>query len=259
MRNVTGAIIGAVLIGCANLAGAEIFKIKYIDEGSRSLETKDKSGDKLLWQSQVKLGKTESEGKTYVYVTEDGTGIYGGNKNYNSWHSEAYYYFGKEKLTPYQTNLVFKDKNGKVVRTINKFYDPERKKAICTIDGKTKEFDLKDDLIDKEMLGTALQNYPFEEKRDFVFHLLTNEPTLYKITIKYRGRESLKALNREIECHKLEMIPDLGVLNIFGVFVPKTYFWYKADFPHEFLKYEGLDGGLGTPYVVTRCMRYCCQ
>ncbi|KPJ68558.1 hypothetical protein AMJ44_06315 [candidate division WOR-1 bacterium DG_54_3] len=234
----------------AGLSQAEVFKIENHRRGLENLKTTEKSSGKDLWQSQNLTQKIKYEGKTYLYIKEEGAGIYGKDKKYKTWFSEAYYTLEGDQAIPYQTNIVFKDREGKVIQTIAKIYDPEKGKAVCRIDGKEQSFEFKKDLIDKELLGTALQNYPFEEKREVVFHLLTNEPTLYKITVKYIKQETLIIGGELVKCHKLEMIPDLGLLNIFGAFVPKTYFWYKIVPPHDFVRYEGLESGLGTPYIV---------
>ncbi len=243
-------ILLLVSLVAANLAYAEIFQIERMRQGREGLRAKDKASGEDLWQSVIEIQKIVHEGDPYLYIKEEGAGVYGKDKKYKSWVSEAYYLFKNKKAIPYQTKLVYKDREGKILQTVVKLYDPEAKKAICRINGEEKSFDLKQDLIDKELLGTALQNYPFEEERDVEFHLLTNEPTLYRITVKYRGIQTFIEEGRIIKCHKLEMIPDLGLLNIFGAFVPKTYFWYKTVPPYDFVRYEGLESGLGTPYIV---------
>jgi hypothetical protein len=234
----------------ASISQAEVFQFKYMRKGKEVLKARDKGSGKPLWQSVFQSQKTEHKGKSFLYLKEEGSGIYGKDKKFKSWIAEAYYRLEGTRAVPYQTKLVYKDQKGKTLQTVTKYYDPEKKKAICSINGKEKEFKFTEDLVDKEILGTALQNYPFEEKRDVVFHLLTNEPTLYKITVKYRGKEKIKVEGEEILCHKVQMIPDLGLLNVFGAFVPKTYFWYKATPPYDFVRYEGLESGLGTPYIV---------
>lgn len=232
------------------ISSAETFQIEYMRQGKEGLKARDKASGEDLWQSEIEMQKTEHKGDPYLYIREEGAGIYGKDKKYKRWVSEAYYLINNKRAVPYQTRLVYKDREGKTLQTITKAYDFEARKAVCRIDGEEKRFDLDEDLVDKELLGTALQNYPFDEKRDVEFHLLTNEPTLYKITVKYRGKEKIEVGGKEIECHKLQMIPDLGLLNVFGAFVPKTYFWYEIDPPYDYVRYEGLESGLGTPYIV---------
>jgi hypothetical protein len=130
-------------------------------------------------------------------------------------------------------------------------YDVKNKKVLVRNDGKEKVFTLRDDMIGTEFIFLAVANYPFDEKRDFVFYLLTSEPTVYPMTLKYIGEETItSAAGKAVDCYKIQMIPDLGFLNVVGAFVPKTYFWYTKSAPRQFVRYEGLDGGLGDPYIV---------
>lgn len=233
-----------------SMAGAEIFKVINISEGLRKITSKDKASGKKLWQSSFNIQKIKHQGKPFLYIEENGSGIYGSDKKFKTWKGEGYFIIKGTQLIPYQVKEVYLDKKGKPVKTVNKFYDQKKKKVLCQVNGKNKKFDFKLDLIDRQTIATCIMNYPFSEKRDFEFHLLTSMPALFKMTLKYRGVETLKIGKKAIKCYKLEMIPDLGALNIFGAFVPKTYFWYKVAAPHEFVRYEGLESGLGTPYIV---------
>jgi hypothetical protein len=49
---------------------------------------------------------------------------------------------------------------------------------------------------------------------------------------------------------ELEVVPHLGVLNLFRPFLPKTYFWFTVASPHNWVRYEGPENGPGTPEVV---------
>lgn len=239
-----------LLFVLVSLSAAKFFEIKTLPIGLQKVKTTEKSSGKALWQSKHRTQKVEYDGKPFLYIEEDGYGIYGKDKEHKTWHSESYFIFEDSKLVPYQIKQVFKNINGKTVETINKFYDAKTKKVTCNINGKIKEIEFKKDIVDKEDLSIYLRNYPFEEKKDHVFHLLTHEPTLYKITVKYRGLETLDIQGKKVKCHKVEIIPDLGLLNLLGAFVPKTYFWFTADERHDFVRYEGLESGLGTPYIV---------
>ncbi|MFC1511548.1 hypothetical protein ACFL5U_04125 [Candidatus Margulisiibacteriota bacterium] len=239
-----------ILLLASSAAYATVFDMKYLAEGSSTLKTKDKSSDKHLWQSTITTKKIKYQGKDFLYAVDSGSGIWGKDKKPKTWRTESYALIQGNRIIPYSVKVVFKDKQGKVLRQLEKFYDLEKKKVFCDDNGKAKKYDFKDDLLDKEFMGVAQSNYPFAAKKDYIYHILTHEPTLYKITLKYRGKEVLRTQGKEIECHKIQMIPDLGALNIFGAFVPKTYFWYETKPPHEFVRYEGLESGLGTPYVV---------
>jgi hypothetical protein len=228
------------------LAGAELFKINYIPFGAQKVTVRDKASGKALWES---LTRVEKSGQ-YIVVSEDGEGIYGQDKKFKRWHSAAFYRYEGDKATPYQASLTFRNAAGATLEAITKYYYLKEKKVVVATGSKQKEFSFLPDLIDKEEIAFAFINFPFAEKRDMELHLLTNEPTLYKIALKYLGIENVSLGGKNVSCYKLQMIPDLGLLNMLGAFVPKTYFWYKVEPPHEFVRYEGLESGLGTPYIV---------
>jgi hypothetical protein len=229
---------------------AEIPSIEDLALGSHGLKASEKSSGKALWRSEVKSRKTANEkGEPFLLIEEDGAGAYGKEGKYQIWHSAAYFQITGTKLMPYQVKQIYKDPSGRITRTAEKYYDQGKKEVRCNINGSLKNIEFKSDLVDKELLGTVLINYPLD-RPSMVFHLLTHEPTLYKITMKYLGNETVNVGSKQFECYKLQMIPDLGALNILGAFVPKTYFWYTLSEPRRFVRYEGLESGLGTPYIV---------
>ncbi len=225
---------------------AQSISVKQVDEGLQPTEAREKDSGQHLWQSKLNIRSISHEGRAFLYLEDIGSGIYGKDKQDLTWHTTSYILKEGDKLIPYQVKVIFRDKQGKVVRKLEKYYDSKTKKVICLSDDGERKFDLKPDLVDKEILGIILRNYPFENTKEIKFHLLTHEPTMYKITMKNKGREMIDG----VDCYKLEMIPDLGALSIFGAFVPKTYFWYSVEEPREFVRYEGLESGLGTPYII---------
>ena len=247
-------ILGLMLSFVAGLAYAEVFKVTNIDYGITKIKATEKSSGTYLWKSITNDQKINYKGQEMVYSENMGGGTY--NKKDQSWLSKAFFIIDGTKITPYQVIIVFKDKDGAVIQTVEKYYDQQKKKVLGIVkDGndkivKSKEFDLKDDIVDTENLGICLRNFPYEEKRDVYFNLLTDEPTLYGINMKYLGIENVTVNGKEVPCYKLQMVVDLKALSIFGAFIPKTYFWYTVKAPHDFVRYEGLESGLGTPYIV---------
>jgi hypothetical protein len=249
MRRLVVALFVSSLV-LSMVVGAEQFKLDNLSLGEKNLKASDKASGELRWQSKTMNRKTQANGRPMIYIREDGAGLYGKDKNYKTWRSELYYYLEGNRAIPYQTNIVYKDKSGKIINTITKYIDAKNRKVVFRNNQEDREYPYYDDLIDKEFLGTAAANYDFAGKKDFLFHLFTNEPRIYPITLKYIGEETITQGGKEVRCYKVQMIPDLGALNIIGAFVPKTYFWYRTDAPHAFVRYEGLESGLGTPYIV---------
>lgn len=239
-----------IFLGICTPSLAEIFKITNLNLAETKLQAKDKKTGQFLWKSTLAVKKINYQGKPAIFSKETGAGIYGADKKKLNWTSESHYFLEEGRLVPFQSKIIFQDEKGKTIKTLEKSFNLKSKKVTCSLIRQKRWFDTRVDLIGIEVIGLALSNYPFEEKRDFVFYLLTNEPRVYKMTLKFCGRETINVSGTEFPAYKLEMIPDLGALGIFGAFVPKTYFWFKTTRPHQFLRYEGLESGLGTPYIV---------
>ena len=242
------SIFAVTLLTCVSFA--EQFEMNFMPPSLTKGIGKEKSSGEKLWTNSINTIKIINAGKTMLYTEEKGQGIWGNDKKEVSWISTGFFNLDGKDLSPNQIKVIYKDKEGKTVRTLEKFYDSETKKVMVRDNGKTKYFDYKNDIVDKEGLRLALPNYPFESgKKSMEFYLLTHEPTLYKFTAKFLGKDQVKLGSGIVNCFKLELIPDLGAANIFGAFIPKTYFWVNENAPHEFIKYEGLESGLGTPYI----------
>jgi hypothetical protein len=240
------ALLPVLLAVClVSVAPAEQIVITHINEGVNGLKAQDKSSGQPLWTSKFASRRMSAKGEPFLYLEDNGSGIYGKDKSFKSWKTVSYVRISGNNLVPYSVKQIVKDKNGKIVLSLEKSYNAAAKKVYCTVNGENKVYDFNSDLVDKEMMGPILNNYPLD-KKELSIHMLTHEPTNYRMTLKYLGDEVMNGVN----CYKLEMIPDLGALNLLGAFVPKTYFWYKKAFPHDFVRYEGLESGLGTPYIV---------
>lgn len=240
-------LLALLMVSAASYA--EVFRVSEISFKAKDIKAYNKDDGKYLWQSVSRSQTMEADGKVVLKITEDSKGLWG-NKNERTWKVENYYSYSGDRVIPDHSSVTFYDPSGKVAEKQEKRYSQKDGKVHCLKNDEKKEFDFEDDLIDKELLGTCLMNYPYGRKDDFEFHMMTNEPAHYKMTMVNKGIDKIKVNGKEFECYKLQMVPDLGFLGIFAPFVPKTYFWYQKQAPHDFVRYEGLESGLNTPYIV---------
>lgn len=241
------ALLTAVLISPSL---ADRFVITNVYEGTSNLIAREKASNKTLWQSRIKMVKTADQGKNFLYSIEEGNGDYNNDGRQLSWKSEAYTLISGDQLIPYETTLTVKDGMGKTVRLLEKNYDRQSGQVGTSDNGKQKFFEFKPYLLDKETLASCLRNFPFGSEKTIDFQLLTHEPALYKMSVKSLGKETISKNGKNIDCYKLQLLLDMGALNVFSGFFPKTYFWFESQAPHEFVRYEGLTSGMGTPYIV---------
>jgi hypothetical protein len=246
MKESKTLLLIALSLCLTGMAIAEQVTVTKINEGIVRLKAKDKASGKPLWSSQLNSRRIKTaKGDPFLYMEENGSGIHDKDQTFKTWKTVTYLRIDGDYLIPYSIKRTMKDKNGKVVQTLEKSYNAADGKVYCTLNGQTKTFDFKSDLIDTEMLGPILTNYP-SGRKEISFHMLTHELAMYKITMKYLGDEPVNGA----ACYKLQMVVDLGALNLISGFVPKTYFWYQKAYPNDFARYEGLESDLGTPYIV---------
>lgn len=232
-------------------AYADKFTIKAIPSSTKHIKAYNKDSGKFLWESMNYTETYEVNGKNFVKLVEKGSGLWGNDNEDRAWIATSVYKLDKGELTMQDMSLVFKDKKGNIVESLSTEYN-ERSGKVSTVSSKNgkKEFDHKDGMIDKYALGLCFMSYDYYRKNDFYFPMLTNEPAYYGMTLVNKGVDIQTVEGETISCFKVQMIPDLGMLGFVGAFIPKTYFWYSADPSHEFVRYEGLESGLNTPYIV---------
>ncbi len=247
--------LSLILLVCITFAGgafAGTFKITSVYDKPTEIKAYDKDSGKYLWSCTDTFTTFESDRQSFIRFTEDGEGQYGNDKGFKTWHAESIYLYENETITPQSTKIEFKDKDGVLVGMLRTTFDTKEGTVKCKLLNDKKEFEFKEGLIDKDGLGVAFMNYSNDIQKEFVFPMLTNEPSFYNMTLVDKGIDILTVNGATVECYKMQMVPDLGFLGIFAPFVPKTYFWYRAAFPHEFVRYEGLESGLNTPYIVMK-------
>lgn len=247
MKKIVLSLLLLTIIHCHSFS--ELFNVNYISPKSKSIKCYDKDDGRFLWQYVTWAQTYEAGGNVLLKVTENCKGLWG-RRQERIWKSESYYFYKGSRIIPDHSTITFYDLYGKMSDKLEKKYSRKDNKVYCLKNNEKKEYDFDEDLIDKEVLGTCLMNYPYGREKDFEFHMMTNEPSHYKMTMVNKGIDNITVNGKVYECYKLQMIPDLGFLGIFAPFVPKTYFWYRKEFPHDFVRYEGLESGLNTPYIV---------
>ena len=245
-----GLFIFALVFIFPNIAAAKNIKYESIANTKMTLISYEKSNSLLHWTSTAIGQLIQHKEQAYFNIEARGDFFNKDGQKTSFWDASSYSLLEGDKLIPYNIKIITKNVDNEVLENVEKFYNYKSKKINTNINGMAKDFELRSNTIDKHLLAVALMAYPFEQKDKIKINLLTHEPALYPADIEYRGKEKIKVMGREIECYKLEMLFDVGLLNIFRVFIPKFYFWYAVDPPHYFMRYEGLEDGLNTPYVV---------
>ena len=233
-------------------ASAQAAEVPLEERGSYVVS--DKKSGKELWRASWDF---RVEGLEMVLV-EKGIGFYGGAREPVAWEAKTRTAANNPGQF-LQSNRIFTDPASKQVkRTIERrYHELERTLEVSStgVDpsgpAKVKQWRVKERLALPETMGLLFRHQLGQGRKSFSMILVTAEPARYKATATVRGRESVTVPAGTYECVKVEMVLHLGLLGILGkVFIPKTYMWHTAQMPHHWIKYEGLESGLGSPYVV---------
>jgi hypothetical protein len=208
----------------------------------------------VRWRSEWTMEKSSLDGRKVVRFTERGSGLYSPFNREVRWNTESVWSVG-EAFRPLTIEHAVTDSAGRVLLRERKLFQFDR--GVVGIerrdraDGPASKSSLKipSDTLTVDGLPAALRSLPFGS-RPFQIHLLSNEPKLYPMSLEVRGRERVRTPAGDFECYKVELVPDLGALNLLRFAAPKVYFWFTVDPPHFWVRYEGPENGRGTPDIV---------
>lgn len=226
-----------------------------------SFATYYKEGGKR-WDGSWTMEKYEEDGETKVRIVMNARGLTSPFSKDMEWEAVSVWKEADGKFLPVEAETVFKDTEGSVKMTENVTVDERGGDVIFTRrdynggESTMETFKAPPELLIVDGMVVALRALPFESGETLETDFLSNEPELYDVELKQKGIEKIETPEGEIECYKVELVPKLGVLNVFKVFFPKTYFWFTKAPPHRWVRYEGLEKGRDTPHVIMEVTRF---
>ncbi|HWP35570.1 MAG TPA: hypothetical protein VNM66_08235, partial [Thermodesulfobacteriota bacterium] len=206
------------------------------------------------WRAEWGLERTVVDGRTALRLTEAGRGHYAPFEQEVRWTVEALW-IAEGRFAPLRVERVVRDPAGRLLLRETKTFEASagtvRVEREDAAGGRSAaELAVPPDTLAVEGLATALRALPLDPPRTVETHLLTGEPRLYAVGFEPRGREAVRTPAGLFDCYRIEMVPRLGLLGFLRVVVPRTFFWLTASPPHRWVRYEGLEAGLGTPHIV---------
>lgn len=242
-------IVGVVLF-CNSFCLA---KIEYATFDYNCFSVKSK--DKLRWQASALIDKSSGGANVYK-IYEEAKGFYSSYDGQITRKTEVFYESTPENnYKILKTQLQFFDKDDKLILSENQIYDYDKKKVFIKsedfIKNKTKtgEVDIKGIMVVK--LTLTLHIMDFLKNGEFKpLYFVSSRPAVYKIDPKVIKEEEIKWLDKKIKTYKLQLDPDVGMLNFLKFLFSNTYVWFNRDAPYEWVKFEGLETDLGSERVV---------
>jgi Protein of unknown function (DUF3108) len=211
-------------------------------------------GGERRWTANWTMEPSEHEGKKAIRFTERGQGHVSPFSGEVRWSLEAEW-SAERGLRPLKTEKIVTTLTGTRVAIERKHFDVVNNTVTFdrqASDGRTetKSLSIPADTLAVEGIAGILRFLAFDENLRYSAHLLSNEPRVYSVTFEQRAKERVRTPAGEFEAYKVEMVPHLGVLNVFRSFAPKTFFWFTVQQPHFWVRYQGLENGPGTPEIV---------
>jgi hypothetical protein len=213
----------------------------------------DKRGA-LRWKAEWTMDPVEEQGQRRVRFTEKGRGRVSPFQEEIQWSLQAVW-SAEDVFQPLYFEKTINAVSGEHLVTERKRFDHGGKtvrfeRQSTGGPSETKSLSIQSDTLAVEGIAGILRFFPFQQSMPLAVHLLSNEPRVYRVTFENRGKEVVKTPAGEFECYKLELVPHLGVLDVFRMLYPKTYFWFTVNPPHFWVRYEGPENGPHTPQVV---------
>ncbi len=130
----------------------------------------------------------------------------------------------------------------------------------ATFDLRVTTTDVEEDLEEGEVrladftaLPYVLRGFPFGKIKSVkVRSLRGGAGRAFAMTVKAKGKETVKLSGGEVECYKLE----IGMDSFWQRFFPKTDVWYSDEPPHHMVRYEGPGGPPGSPKRIVELVEY---
>lgn len=190
--------------------------------------------------------------KNIYLLIEEGRGAYSGFKEPVIWKTRMEFFDDGNMMVPIRMKKIFTDENGKTVFEGSQEFDSANSKVVCSkkwTDSKRevkKTLKYKGDIVNDAILGIYVKRFLSNGAREKSFYLVSNDPSMYKISAKVEGEEDVTLNGRTMKAYRINLIPEVG---LFGVFAPKTYAWHLARPGFDWLKYRGCEDTIDSPVV----------
>jgi len=102
-------------------------------------------------------------------------------------------------------------------------------------------------------LRYLFRGYPFEKANKIrINYYAESQRRQFPMSVKYKGRESVRVMDRSIECHVLEF----GLDGFWATFLDRQRLWYSVEPPHYLVRYQGPESFPGSPERVMELTEY---
>ena len=213
-----------------------------------------------LWRTQWTVERVNAGSWSVFHVREEGAGRRG-RPELTRWtvSMEVSLSPGNEAFSAVRE---LRDASDRPLETQRRTLDYKAETGIVTtVDhgkqaGRSQSFTVDETSIPVELLPMQLRALPDAPERRMRFHLVTQDGKTVPMAARIVGQETVSTPAGDFAAYKTELAVT-GVRGVLGQFIlPAMYMWHRVDPPHAWLRYRGLDGGIGSPEVVMELVRF---
>ena len=194
------------------------------------------------------------KGDVYI-MTEKAEGVYSSFDGPVSWVAEIEFESTEETVRPISLEKRVFDEKGNPLRIEKQKFDFSKNIATCSHEDipknsvRTKKFKFDKDIVNRQILGLYTQKMLENGKKSAMVQMVSEEPGFYNILLGVVKTENVKINGRKTRAYKIQIDPRLGLLNIAKALFPRAYAWHSSEPKFEWLRYQGLEGGINSVKV----------
>jgi len=225
--------------------------------GAEAFVTRHKCADlkgRTLWEASVTITASNTAPGVYRLV-EEGRGNYSGFKGEVIRRSELEYIDGKDGVIPRKMNGRVVSAAGESLLETSQEYDAANGTVKCRAKhfpgarSRDAQYCYKGEVINRLLTGLCINKMLAAGQERRTVYLVSEEPALYRVTMRKEGKEKINVNGREREAIKVCIDPNIGLLSPAKVFITKNYSWFSARPPYEWLRFRGLEDSISSPVV----------
>ncbi|MCX5716622.1 MAG: isoprenylcysteine carboxylmethyltransferase family protein [Candidatus Omnitrophica bacterium] len=241
-------VLSAAVVISAAAACAEdgVFITRY--------SCKDLEG-KQRWEATATIIALKDKGDNVYLITEEGSGLYYGFKVPVRWKSDTEFISNEKNIIPLRAKRLVFSESGILLLQESQEFDPEKREVTChrkrpgTGEDILRSFRYEGDIVNRLLLSLYIQKFLENGKLEKVFYVLSNEPSLYKVTASVTGKKEITINGAKYLAYKICLNPHIGLLSPLKIILPKVYVWHLAAPKFNWLKCKGPEETVSSPTV----------
>lgn len=227
-----------------------------------SYQARVASTGKILWDTSWEATRVQEEDRSVVEIQEQGQGQPLAYQEPILWEKRMVMQITPQLLVRSMQGSRW-NRQGKLLSRLDFQVDPIRQRILYQ-DGEPNQpsahvtLPLTPQTVPDELLFHWVRTLAFDRKPAGECLLVASPTRRFRMRAFVRGTEEITTPAGTFSCHRVELVPRLGPLEILPVkrLVPKVTLWCSVEPPHFWVRYQGPVGGSGSPQAIIELTRF---